>query len=368
MDKVYILACVFVAAFAQESCVNKCKDIDAPVCGSDGITYKSLCLMEHRACVSGIKIEMTCDGDCPCASSNIVRNVIKIDRKTIEKFQGTESLFQLGDLKGANEGDILEFEILEEKDGKKPADEIHNARIVSWDQYHQKRSGSCPNEELSELPVRLIDWFHVLKLNKREEALKAERIEDEDIAIKATFMDSKLKAMYSQLACLPQDDADIEKAVCLKPVQWMFRELDSNNDDNLSLEELAEIEHIHNENCIKPFLDGCDANKDKQVTLKEFCTCLCVSPPCTKAIQDVPTMILRGEPRPMGKFTPTCDEDGFFMPKQCNTNNECWCVDRNGSEIKGTRNLEFVSCNGSPTKMSIDNMDLVPLDMAKENK
>lgn len=63
-------------------------------------------------------------------------------------------------------------------------------------------------------------------------------------------------------------------------------------------------------------------------------------------MQAVPTILLRGEPKPMpGLFTPKCDEDGFFMPKQCNKKRgDCWCVDRNGAEIDGTRSTEEIDC------------------------
>lgn len=69
-----------------------------------------------------------------------------------------------------------------------------------------------------------------------------------------------------------------------------------------------------------------------------------LAPPCTRAIQSVSTILLGDEPKPIGKFTPTCDEDGFFAPMQCNRNNDCWCVDRNGAEIKGARTKGFINC------------------------
>jgi Thyroglobulin type-1 repeat. len=48
--------------------------------------------------------------------------------------------------------------------------------------------------------------------------------------------------------------------------------------------------------------------------------------------------MLRGVPTPMpGFFVPRCDDDGFFMPQQCNPRKECWCVDRNGGEYSGSR-------------------------------
>ena len=39
-----------------------------------------------------------------------------------------------------------------------------------------------------------------------------------------------------------------------------------------------------------------------------------------------------------GAYVPRCTNTGDFQPMQCATHNAaCWCVDRNGDEIHGTR-------------------------------
>uniref|UniRef100_A0A8C2CER8 Nidogen 1a n=1 Tax=Cyprinus carpio TaxID=7962 RepID=A0A8C2CER8_CYPCA len=44
-------------------------------------------------------------------------------------------------------------------------------------------------------------------------------------------------------------------------------------------------------------------------------------------------------PRPVpGQYVPTCDAQGEYDPMQCHASaGQCWCVDRNGLEISGTR-------------------------------
>ncbi|XP_008305030.1 nidogen-1 [Stegastes partitus] len=44
-------------------------------------------------------------------------------------------------------------------------------------------------------------------------------------------------------------------------------------------------------------------------------------------------------PRPsVGQYIPKCDENGAYNPMQCHdSTGHCWCVDRNGQEIPGTR-------------------------------
>ena len=56
-------------------------------------------------------------------------------------------------------------------------------------------AGDCPTEEMSDLPMRLIDWFHVLKTNEIEKEFKDQGIEREPALKGMKFMDSKMKSM-----------------------------------------------------------------------------------------------------------------------------------------------------------------------------
>ncbi|XP_047459404.1 nidogen-1 [Mugil cephalus] len=52
--------------------------------------------------------------------------------------------------------------------------------------------------------------------------------------------------------------------------------------------------------------------------------------------------VLGGVPRgprpPIGLYVPSCDENGEYEPMQCHgSTGQCWCVDRNGQELPGTR-------------------------------
>jgi len=51
----------------------------------------------------------------------------------------------------------------------------------------------------------------------------------------------------------------------------------------------------------------------------------------------------------MGEFVPLCKEDGSYNEKQCG-GGFCWCVDKNGKEIKGTRVPPWgePKCDGDP--------------------
>ena len=56
-----------------------------------------------------------------------------------------------------------------------------------------------------------------------------------------------------------------------------------------------------------------------------------------------------------GVFVPDCKPDGSYKPVQCaRVEGPCWCVDKNGKEIIGTRNENGkpVSCPGRMTGYS----------------
>lgn len=112
----------------------------------------------------------------------------------------------------------------------------------------------------------------------------------------------------------------------------MFGNLDANQDNQLSMSELYDLEHNERENCLKPFLDRCDDNRDIFLSGSEWCRCFSQSDrPCV-------AMRRRAKPGQLGAYVPTCDTDGFFQPTQCHSAvGACWCVDKHGVEQGGSR-------------------------------
>lgn len=50
-----------------------------------------------------------------------------------------------------------------------------------------------------------------------------------------------------------------------------------------------------------------------------------------------------------GQYIPLCDEDGYYKPTQCHgTAGQCWCVDRYGNEVTGSRTHGAADCGKSP--------------------
>lgn len=130
---------------------------------------------------------------------------------------------------------------------------------------------------------------------------------------------------------------------CRADVGWMFKLLDGDENNELSVHELQTLEDDRYEHCIKPFLDRCDVGQvDDVLTVDEWCDCFQFSdkphdePPCHKAVRD-------HDPHLLGSHKPRCDVDGYFRPEQCHEG-QCWCVDKYGREFDHSRDRKRADC------------------------
>lgn len=47
------------------------------------------------------------------------------------------------------------------------------------------------------------------------------------------------------------------------------------------------------------------------------------------------------------QFVPRCKKDGTYEDVQCDSSSSaCWCVDKDGEELPGTRSKDLVKCPG----------------------
>lgn len=133
----------------------------------------------------------------------------------------------------------------------------------------------------------------------------------------------------------------------------MFGYLDGNQDRQLSLGELYDLEHNERENCLKPFLDKCDDDRDIFLSASEWCRCF------SKADRPCVAMRRRSKPGLLGAYIPSCDTDGFFLPTQChNAVGTCWCVDKHGVEQSGSRTRGTPDC-GKPVRFPTSSVSLI---------
>ena len=60
---------------------------------------------------------------------------------------------------------------------------------------------------------------------------------------------------------------------------------------------------------------------------------LITDPPCFAKQHDNLQKVERGEPV---TFDPQCDDDGYYLPEQCDNSIVCWCGEKDGSVVPGS--------------------------------
>ncbi|XP_070544583.1 testican-1-like [Ptychodera flava] len=285
------------------------------VCGSDGVKYSDQCHLERRACITGKRIIKACDGRCPCTElkNNDGDNEFyrqetgRYDYVDQDPHMSKESLLMTDLLPAGNAiGGQLQL----------PAPAPDSEEAVSLD---------CTSDEMEDLPNRLVEWFRLLK-------------EDEDELYKKNPHKAKPRPAVE---VLPK---------CKESTAWMFTNMDLDRDMVLTPTEYKSLYDDNYEICMVPFLDSCDTNLDRKITGVEWCICLHSAddtPPCYSALADVPTIVVRGEVRPLaGAYVPSCDETGYYAKTQCHSSTGyCWCVDKYGTEYGNTRVLGAPACD-----------------------
>ncbi|XP_032861937.1 HLA class II histocompatibility antigen gamma chain isoform X1 [Tyto alba] len=67
-----------------------------------------------------------------------------------------------------------------------------------------------------------------------------------------------------------------------------------------------------------------------------------------------------------GHYHPQCDENGDYLPKQCNASTGyCWCSYKNGTRIEGTATREKLDCPGTAATVEPEEMIFSGVDMLK---
>uniref|UniRef100_A0A5F5PLE2 SPARC (osteonectin), cwcv and kazal like domains proteoglycan 3 n=1 Tax=Equus caballus TaxID=9796 RepID=A0A5F5PLE2_HORSE len=133
--------------------------------------------------------------------------------------------------------------------------------------------------------------------------------------------------------------------ICKDSLGWMFNRLDTNYDLLLDQSELGSIYLDKNEQCTKAFFNSCDTYKDSLISNNEWCYCFQrqQDPPCQTELSNIQKR--QGIKKLLGQYIPLCDEDGYYKPTQCHGSvGQCWCVDRYGNEVMGSRTNGVADC------------------------
>ncbi|KAM6971977.1 testican-3 [Aplochiton taeniatus] len=176
----------------------------------------------------------------------------------------------------------------------------------------------CTESDLKEVVSRLRDWFSVLHENGNHKRAK-----------------------------MPEKNRFEPGAspICKAPLGWMFSRLDTNFDLQLDPAELSSLYPDRSEPCSEAFFTSCDTHANKVLTSSEWCTCFQrhTDSPCKSELSN--TNKKQSGKKLLGQYLPTCDEEGYYRSHQCHSSSgQCWCVDRYGNEVAGSRSQGPADC------------------------
>ncbi|KAL6110711.1 uncharacterized protein ACO6RY_19743 [Pungitius sinensis] len=136
----------------------------------------------------------------------------------------------------------------------------------------------CVDTELVQFPLRMRDWLKnvLLQLYEHDSMFPGFLTPKQRFRVKKIFeSERRLHAGNHSVELLAQD---FEKNynMYIYPVHWQFAQLDQHPSDRiLSHSELAplRVPLVPMEHCTSRFFQECDADKDKQVSFKEWTSC-----------------------------------------------------------------------------------------------
>ncbi|XP_062331896.1 testican-1 [Osmerus eperlanus] len=180
---------------------------------------------------------------------------------------------------------------------------------------------ACSDADLRSLASRLKDWFGVLHLDANRD-------------LKSSNTDSAAGRFDTSI--LP---------ICKDSLGWMFNKLDMNYDLLLDQSELGAIYLDKYELCMKPLFNSCDSFKDGKLSNNEWCYCF-QKPDGLPCQNEMNRIQAQGRGKSLiGAYIPRCSEEGYFKPTQCHgSTGQCWCVDKYGNEIAGSRKQGNPTC------------------------
>uniref|UniRef100_A0A3B3V6A1 SPARC-like 1 n=1 Tax=Poecilia latipinna TaxID=48699 RepID=A0A3B3V6A1_9TELE len=136
----------------------------------------------------------------------------------------------------------------------------------------------CVKNELVQFPLRMRDWLKnvLLQLYEHDSVSPGFLTPKQRFRVKKIFENERRLHAGNHSVELLAQDFEKNYNMYIYPVHWQFAQLDKHpSDRTLSHSELAPLRAplVPMEHCTSLFFQECDADKDKQVTLKEWTSC-----------------------------------------------------------------------------------------------
>ncbi|XP_016087607.1 SPARC-like protein 1 [Sinocyclocheilus grahami] len=136
----------------------------------------------------------------------------------------------------------------------------------------------CPESELVQFPLRMRDWLKnvLLQLYEHESMSPGFLTAKQSIRVEKIFESERRLHAGDHPVEILQQDFEKNYNMYIYPVHWQFAQMDQHPSDKfLSHSELAplRVPLVPMEHCTSVFFQKCDADKDKLVSFKEWCSC-----------------------------------------------------------------------------------------------
>ncbi|XP_072240014.1 uncharacterized protein [Leuresthes tenuis] len=136
----------------------------------------------------------------------------------------------------------------------------------------------CVDTELIQFPLRMRDWLKnvLLQLYEQDSVSPGFLTPKQHFRVKKIFENERRLYAGDHTVELLVQDFEKNYNMYIYPVHWQFAQLDQHPSDRLlSHSELAplRVPLVPMEHCTSRFFQECDADKDKQVSFKEWTSC-----------------------------------------------------------------------------------------------
>ncbi|XP_011473991.1 SPARC-like protein 1 isoform X1 [Oryzias latipes] len=136
----------------------------------------------------------------------------------------------------------------------------------------------CLENELSQFPLRMRDWLKnvLLQLYELDSMSPGYLTPKQRFKVKKIFENERRLHPGNHTVQLLAQDFEKNYNMYIYPVHWQFAQLDQHPSDRvLTHSELAplRVPLVPMEHCTSHFFQKCDADKDKQVSFKEWTSC-----------------------------------------------------------------------------------------------